>query len=165
MKTILLTILLTAAGFYTASAKVTFEIPSAGDTFKIAMDTLGWNKILTSYDALLTISDFTTAETGIWLQGEPRPDTSTHYINGLDTVITRHRIECDTVIVEKTIVNDIPVIRLKVECDTIFRVEYLPVWKPKIGVLLEPDQLRRLLWLIEHSDEILMSETYGQKEK
>lgn len=104
------------------------------------------------------------ADTVVWQTARTKkPNKSTHYVSGLDTIITLHRIECDTTTVEKLIINDTTVIRLNVECDTVYRVEYRDVWEPKVKVYLNPDQLKQLMWLIQNSDMIEMKKEYGKQ--
>lgn len=174
MKRLLITLL--AVGlFSSASAGIKVETQNAGIGWGTIADTAIWHSLTLDAiaDDVLNIALDATADdvldiaftTGrIWSQPEQKSDPSTHYIGGLDTIITRHRIECDTTTVEKIIINDTTVIRLDVECDTIYRVEYRPVWKSKVKVFLEPGQLEHLLWLIKHYDDFELKKTYGQKE-
>lgn len=168
MKKLFLVALFIFGSLGAVHAGIRVEVPSENAIGSFIMDSLIissdaiWSDAIATADAIDVSAVYAT--TGIWSNPARKPDASTHYIDGLDTVITRHRIECDTTTIEKIIIKDTTVIRLEVECDTIYRVGYRPVWKPKVKVFLEPEQLKILVWLLEHSDEIEMKKTYGQKE-
>lgn len=143
-------------------AGVRYETASADSFLTLdALEVTAWDMRSVLDTVTFGWSGLTTTAGAIW--DSPKPNLKTHYISGLDTVITRHRVECDTTTVEKLIINDTTVIRLNVECDTVYRAEYRDVWEPKVKVYLNPGQLKQLMWLIENSDMIEMKKTYGKK--
>lgn len=95
------------------------------------------------------MSDYTISAASIgW--GSPKPDSTTHYVIGQDTIITGPRIECDTVGEEHYTVRDTTITSYSFICDTIYTVTFRPKWAPLVTVKLDSILYRRLIEILNN---------------
>ena len=77
------------------------------------------------------------------------PNSTTHYIAGLDTMLVDREIECDTVWQKYQTDSLSGYIVKAIVCDTTLRFKTQPIWKPLIAVKLTPEQIAKLMEILK----------------
>lgn len=80
-------------------------------------------------------------------------DSTTHYVDRLDTTYRQARIICDTLFRISEITSDgAYLLRLTIECDTVYVQHISPHWAPLKAPLLRPDQIAELMRILSLGD-------------
>lgn len=110
-------------------------VPNAFTNADFVYDSVAWG--YSNSNPILTYS-----------YGCDKKDTTTHYIDRYDTILTLYEIECDTAWHsfernDSTFIED-----MIINCDSIYIEKIEPVWVKKKAPLLTKEQIEKLMKLL-----------------